>query len=454
MSTAVLQLPEQRAAAGEGSRRDHRALVTAQASLASKAAGYGARLVSIPLALRLLGPAPYGLWLTAGSLIGWLNFADLGLGSGLVSAVAAAQGRSDSRVVQRLVSTAFAASLAVALLLAGAVLALARTDLAARLLGAGADPHLAAEARRLLILLGWLFAASFALSPVNHLCAALQEGYRAHLASIAATLTGLALLVPLWFSGASLMGFALAMGAPPLAATLALAAFLFGGAHRALRPRLAAIDLRSLATIFSQGGPLFLVTLSDVCVVYSINILVASRFGAAEVPRVAIPLSICLVFVNICGGITQPYWPACVEAAARRDWPWIRSASLRVLRMNALVIGAGALGTALLGRLFLSLWAGPAALPSQALLSALAVYALAQTFSYATGILLMGLGCLKTRAALHAGAAAAHWAGFALLASRFGLTALPLAGAAGYALESALAAGIAWHTLRKLARSR
>jgi hypothetical protein len=76
------------------------------------------------------------------------------------------------------------------------------------------------------------------------------------------------------------------------------------------------------------------------------------------------------------------------------------------------------------------------------------------TFSYATGILLMGLGCLKTRAALHAGATAVHWAGFALLAGRFGLAALPLAGAAGYALESALAAFVAMHTFRRLARSR
>ncbi|HVX66114.1 MAG TPA: hypothetical protein VHA11_05920 [Bryobacteraceae bacterium] len=453
MSMAAAAIAEP-AAAGARARRDRRARQTAQASLASKGVSYGARLLSIPLALRLLGPAPYGLWLTAGSLIGWLNFADLGLGSGLVSAVAAAQGRSDSRVVERLVSTAFAASFAVALLLAAAVLALAGTDLAVRLLGAGAEPRLAAQARGLLILLGCLFAASFALSPVNHLCAALQEGYRAHLASIAATLASLVLLGALWFSGASLMGFALAMGLPQLAATLLVAAFLFGGAHRALRPRLAAIEWRSLAAIFSQGGPLFLVTLSDVCVVYSINVLVAERFGAAEVPRVAVPLSICLVFVNICAGITQPYWPACVEAAARRDWTWIRSAAVRIVRTNAAVLGVGALGTVLLGRVFLSYWAGPAALPSQALLNALAIYALAQAFSYATGILLMGLGCLKARAALHAGAAAIHWAGFALLANRFGLLALPLAGAAGYALEAALAAAFAWHTFRKLARSR
>jgi O-antigen/teichoic acid export membrane protein len=449
MSTATLN-PCEAALPDEGALRDRRARRTAEASLAAKAVNYAARLVSIPLALRLLGPAPYGLWLTAGSLIGWLNFADLGLGPGLISAVATAQGQSDPDRARRLISTALAASAAVAAVLAAVVLALARTGLAARLLGAGGDPNLAADAHRLLILLGLLFAVSFALSPVNNLCAALQEGYRTHLAAIAATLAGLAGLGALWFSGASLMSFAVAMGVPSALATVALAALLFGGAHRALRPRLALVDLRSLSAILTEGGPLFLVTLSDVCVVYSINILVASRFGAAEVPRLAVPLSLCLVFVNTCGGITQSYWPACVEATARRDWPWIRSAAMRILRINASIGIASALGMVLFGRMFLRFWAGPAALPSQELLNALALYAVAQMFSYATGILLMGLGCLRMRAALHAGATVAHWAGFALLAGGFGLTALPLAGAAAYALEAALAGAVVLRTFRRL----
>ncbi len=453
MSTVSLPLREAGTAI-ERLRRDRQAWRTGQASVAAKAVNYGARLISIPLALRLLGPAPYGLWLTAGSLIGWLNFADLGLGSGLVNAVSAAQGGSGAPAVRRLVATAFAASAALALLLAAAVLALAHSDLALTLLGVRGHPQLAAESRRLLILLGLLFAASFALSPVNHLCAALQEGYRSQLASIVAVLGSLVLLGVLWFTGASLSLFALAMGAPAVIATAALAALLFGGAHRELVPRLAGVNVRSLGAIFSQGGPLFVVTLSDLCVVYSINILIAASFGVAEVPRIAVPLALCSVFVSICAGMTQPYWPACVEAAARRDWPWIRSAARRVYCLNAAVIGAGALGTAVLGRAFLGVWAGPAALPSQSLLNALAAYAVAQTFSYATGVLLMGLGRLKTRAILHAGATAAHWVGFWLLAGRFGLAALPVAGAAGYAVEALLAAAIAQRAWRQRSRSR
>ena len=352
MSTASLAAPELSYAA-ERSLRDRRAWRTTQVSLAARAVNYTARLVSIPLALRLLGPAPYGLWLTAGSLIGWLSLADLGLGSGLVNAVAAAHGRSDTRAVRRLVSTALAASVVLALLLSGAVLLLSRTGFALRLLGVGAEASLATEAPRLIVLLGLLFAAAFALSPITNLCAALQEGYRAHAASIAAILAGLAALAVLWFTGASLTGFALAMGAPAVLATLLLAAHLFGGSHRALRPSLAAIDPASLGTIFFAGGPLFLVTLSDLAVVYSINLLAATSFGVAEVPRLAVPLAIYSVFINTCGGITQPYWPACVEAAARKDWSWIRGAAFLILRRNAAVMGVGALGTVLLGRAFL-----------------------------------------------------------------------------------------------------
>ncbi len=433
----------------EGARRHQRAWRTAQASLAARAVSYTARLVSIPLALHLLGAERYGLWLTASSLIAWLGFADLGLGSGLVNALAAAQGRSDTRTARQLVSAAFAASAAVACVLALAVAALSGTGVAARLLGAANDPRLTGDARAVLLLVGLLFAASFALNPVNNVCAALQEGYRTHIAAIAATLASLAVLAGLHVTGATLTGFTLAMVVPSIAATLLLALGVFCGPHRALAPRWSGIELRSLGALFAGGGPLFFVALSDLSVVYSINVLIAARFGAAEVPRVAVPLALCSVFVNVCGGITQPYWPACVDASQRRDWLWLRAAASRLLRVNGLIVVAGALGIVSLGREFLRLWAGPAVVPSQALLNALAMYAVAQVFSYIAGVLLMGLGRLGMRAALHAGATAVHWGGFCLLAGGLGPSALPIAGTAGYGLEAAIAAAIVWRALRR-----
>ena len=64
-------------------------------------------LISIPMTLHYLGPERYGMWMTMSSFLVMLSFADLGIGNGLLNAVAAAYGRDDRQEIRRYVSSGF-----------------------------------------------------------------------------------------------------------------------------------------------------------------------------------------------------------------------------------------------------------------------------------------------------------------------------------------------------------
>src|SRR5689334_16477992 len=91
----VAEPAESSQSAERRSRRDGRASLTTRAGLIAKALYLLVRVVSIPLAMRLLGADRYGLWLTVGSFVNWLGLFEFGIGYGLVNALATAGGHSD-----------------------------------------------------------------------------------------------------------------------------------------------------------------------------------------------------------------------------------------------------------------------------------------------------------------------------------------------------------------------
>ena len=101
------------------SERHRRVALTAIASALAKVISVGTALISVPLTLHYLGAERYGLWMTISSLAAFLAFADLGIGNGMLNAIAAAYGRDDRDAIRGYVSSGFVvlSTVAAALLL-------------------------------------------------------------------------------------------------------------------------------------------------------------------------------------------------------------------------------------------------------------------------------------------------------------------------------------------------
>ena len=430
-------------------RRDRQALKTAGAGMVAQVLGYAVRLAVVPLSLKLLGTEGYGLWLAVGSLIAWGGITDLGFSPGLVNVVAGASGHEDREAMRRYMSTALAAYTALAAILALAVLAVSQWPRLPGLLGAR-NPDLTKQTCVLVAVCGSVLAVAMLMRVIPTACTALQEGYLGTWAYLAGSLGSLVLLVLLVWRGGSLLGYALVMSVPTLAADVALGAYLFGWRHPDLRPGLRWCDRGSLRALWGFGGPLTLHQVANLAVLYSANILIANRLGAAAVPQYSVPYAMFAILTSTAWLIVSPYLPAYAEASARRDWHWIRRRAIAALAVTAALLGGGGAVLVLIGRRAVHLWTGGQIKPATGLLAALACFCLLKAVSNANQVLLTGLGMVKLLAGLYLTVAVLYGTGAWFLLPRFGIIAVPLAGAAAHLLDAGILLPYALRHLRSL----
>lgn len=91
-----------------GHERSIKAKKNIIASLVIKGLSIFINLLLVPLTIHYINPTRYGIWLTLGSVIGWISFFDIGLGNGLRNKFAEAIAKGNIELARRYVSTTYA----------------------------------------------------------------------------------------------------------------------------------------------------------------------------------------------------------------------------------------------------------------------------------------------------------------------------------------------------------
>jgi len=430
--------------------RDRRAVKTGAVGVVVQMLSRGIQLLVIPISIKVLGVEQYGLWLVVGSLVAWGGVTDLGFAPGLLNVVATAQGRGDRDGMRRAISTALVAYLVVAGVVAGLALALSRSQSLPWLLGVRGQE--AAQSTRMLVLVcGLIFAASTITRTVGTTARAVQEGYLSSYSEVAGSSASLGLLFVIVGRGGGLLAYALVVSLPPLIAQVGLAAYIFGFRYPWLKPAWKCCDTETLRTLWGFAGPLTVVQLSSVAGLYSANLLIANRLGAAQVPNYAVPYGLFAAINGLIWTIISPYIPAIAEAAGRGDWNWIRK---RLSRLYAVGVGIAILGGGVLvagGNLFLRLWTGGTILAGMQLMLALYAFSVLDVSSAINSVVLQGLGFVRLLAWAYCSLATAVILGAWLLLPVIGLPAFPLVAAAGAAAKMLLTVPRAMGRMRAVA---
>ena len=260
---------------GRATERHRRALFSSLAAAAAKIVSVGAALVWVPLTLHYLGSERYGMWMTMSSFIGMLSFADLGMGNGLLNAVAQANGRDDREAIRGLVSSAYAGLTLIALgigVVAAAVypfvpwpkLFNVQAALTTQEAGPAAAVFLAC------------FALNIPLCVVQRVQTGLQQGFHFGLWQCGASILSLAALLGAIRMEASLPGLVLALLAPPIAINSANAAVFFGVTARDLLPAFCYVTSRDVRRI-ARSGTMFFVLQIVIAVAYNSDNLVMTQ---------------------------------------------------------------------------------------------------------------------------------------------------------------------------------
>lgn len=412
--------------AGRSDERHRRALLAALASGLAKFITIASALVTIPLTLTYLGVERFGLWMTIASLIALMSFADMGLGNGLMNAVADADGKRDTANIRKFISSAFVALVAVALCV-GTILAVAASVFDISGLLNVRSPAAASELYPSLIAFTIIFALSIPAGIVQKVQLGLQMGLRSSLWQAGgAALAFVAILLVVWAEG-GVPWLVLASAGVPVLMLIASSLDFFSRSHRHLAPRLASVSRPELSRLLKVGLLFFFLQLSAALAFASDNLIIANVLGQAAVAEYSVVNKLFEAILLLLGVAVLPLWPAYAEAKARRDVTWIERTLIRTLLVTFFYVTSAGILLLMLGPWLLQIWVGGAVEYSLWLFAGFLLWTILKGLGMTHSMFMNGLGAIKSQLVL-----ALLFAGTSLVlkwyfAAHFGLKGILLA---------------------------
>lgn len=384
---------------GRARERHRRLLLSAVASAAAKVITVATSLISVPLTLHYLGPEQYGIWMVLSSLTVMLSFADMGMGNGILNAVASAHGKDDRGAIREVVSSGYAVLALIAALIITAF-ALCYPHVSWYRLFNASTLEARAEAGPALAVFIVCFALAIPVGVVQRVQIGLQQSFLNSLWQALGSILALAaVLVTIYLRG-SLPVLVLALVGTPLLGGLLNTAVFFRNSGRDVRPFLGGVQRTVIISVARVGGMFFLVQFVGSVAFGADTLIIAQVAGASTVAEYAVPERMFALISMVVALAMAPLWPAYAEAVARGDGEWVRRTFNRSLIVAALASATVSLTLVLLGRPLLNLWVGSAVQPSLLLLAALGVWRVVEACGNAMAYYMNGVNLLKVQATL------------------------------------------------------
>ncbi len=438
---------------GRSRERYRRALLGTGAAVGARGIGAAVSLLTVPLTLGYLGVERYGMWMTISSLIAFLAFTDLGIGNGLLTAVANASGRDDRSAAARYSASAAWMLAAVGLLVVVVVVLLSQVMSWADLFNVS-DPVARAEAMPAMVAFAACFGLSLPLSTVTQLRYGYQEGYVNSVYVAAGSIFGLALVLLAINSRLGLPYLVLALMGAPLVASLVNAIVLFTRQRPWLAPRLSRVNGSAAYALLRSGSQFLVLQLAGAAAFYSDSLIAARVIGPGAVAEYAVAAKLFLLPTVLVTAAVGPLWPAYGEAFARGDVPWLRRTLRRsVTLVLAITIPASAILT-ILAEPILAVWIGGAVAPPGLLVAGIASWTVLGAVGTSMAMLLNGLHVLRFQIATAVVMATLNVALSIFLASRIGVAGVIVGTLIAYPISTLIPLGIyVPRLLRRLERA-
>lgn len=384
--------------AGRSDERYRRATLTTLASLIAQFATTLATLLWVPLALSYLGTERFGMWMSVTSLVAVVAAADLGIGNGLLNAIAEAHGKEDRRLAGRYASSAFFLLIAVAAALAALVALIQPVVSWGQLLNVSSVSALPEAQPTVLVLLGCSFL-TIPISIAARIHLGYQEGFVNSLWQGLGSILGLLGLATAIFLRASMPWVVFAFAAGPVLSGLFNLVILLSRRDW-LRPRWSAVRFEAVSRLLKTGLMFALLQGVVAAAFMSDNFIVARIFGADAVAQYAVHAQLFAFAPLLAGMALSPLWPAYGEAIARGDDGWVRDVLVRSVAMTFVFISSISLVLLWSGQILIHLWVGSRVEASMPLMMGLAAWAILSSVGTAVAMFLNGAGVLRLQAFL------------------------------------------------------
>jgi O-antigen/teichoic acid export membrane protein len=349
-------------------------------SLGNRAISMLVNFLSVPLAIRYLGPELYGAWISLGSLLAWLQLTDFGLNNGLANALTTAVGRDRPDLVRAQVANGFLLLGGIAGI-TGIVGLLAWPFIDWSILFGVTSAGARSEIGPAVALAFAIFLVQFPFSITSKIYMAYQEGRIANYWGAAGNVLSLLALVIVIRTEGGLPWLVVAVSGTGLVVNVANTAWLLLWHKPFLMPSLRHADPMSIWSLGQISGKFFLLQMMALVTFESPNLVIGYYLGAAHVPEYRLTYTL-FNYVLLPQSMLFFYlWAAYNEAIARNDIAWVRRA-FRLNLMGGMAFSAVAVCClALIAKPFIGWWAGPNVVPSASLIAWMMVWSLINAFT-------------------------------------------------------------------------
>jgi O-antigen/teichoic acid export membrane protein len=361
--------------------------------------------ISAPLTVAYLGAERYGMWMTISSLIALLAFADMGIGSGLVTALAATDGTRELDKRSRLVSSAFYMLFGLAAIISLVFLSAYSLIPWGEVFGV-TTAHAAAEAGPGVLAFVLCFAAGLPFAVVQRVQMGLQESWRAYLWQTGASLVSLAGVLVAARQQAGVAWLVVAMNGGPVLVGAINSLVEFWIRMPTLRPRLSKCDPRVLKSLLGVGAIFVVLQLCGVAGTVADSFVIAQLFGAAAVAPYAVMYKLFQTSL-IFSLFMVPLWPALGEALARGDYAWARAALNRAVLLSTVAGLLLAIVFLAFGQSIVRAWVGDQLVPDFLLVAGFAAWIVLSAYGGAMTSLLNNRQFLRLQVKIYGGASIA-----------------------------------------------
>ena len=316
----------------KGHERSLRARRNIFISLIVKGGSVIISLMLIPLTIKYVNPAQYGIWLTLSSLITWAALFDMGLGNGLKNKLTEFIAKDKITLARSYVSSAYAILSIISVLLFVVFWAInGHLDWNNILNTGSAKDH---DLDGIVLLIFGFFCIQFVLQLINTVLTANQEPAKTGIINfVAQFFTFIAILILARYTTGSLKLLVWAFAGIPLLVLLAGSVWFYNYNYKMIAPAFKLIKLSSAKKLLATGSTFFIIQIAALVMYETDNIVITRMLGPKEVTTFNIAYKLFSVILMFFVIVITPFWSAFTEAYTKKDFAWIKNAIANANKM-------------------------------------------------------------------------------------------------------------------------
>lgn len=348
-----------------------------------------APLLATPVMLHYFGDADFGIWATSVSVTSLAVFADLGIGNGLLTRIAAAFGKDSTDEINRYTASAYftLGMLSLALIML--------TTLGYFLYSWFGQPSNSSSAAIVFSVLV-IFFAGLPASIFHNLMYGLQKVPTSNFfLTIGSALGLVGCLFGVHFAVAP-WAVAAAYSLPPVIVTL-VGTIWFFYRNPKYRPRVVSVQAHYVRDLLKLSSHFFVLSILTAIGLNVDNLIISINAGPEAVTAYSIPARLGSVLGLLILTLFMPLWGANGEALARGEFLWVKRSTRRMSLLGCLLVLACGSVMLMLADKLIMLWVGRAFVDQNIILASVVATSTVVAFTSPYSMVLNALGRANTQ---------------------------------------------------------